>query len=267
MARATSWALRSSAMIESTRRASSTLRIHGARTRNARGSRPAGARPMPMAFFLAVLAVLLTVAAISIFVPGSPVEGVPRDPSARAARDLLLGRVVPFSGDLRFRSAFFGTPDPATRTHPIDRELLRRAQGLLERAHAAHPLEPRVVAALGHLEFARHHFDRAAAFYRRAIDLRAHCSEARLGLGVVLGLESEGVPDAFRRRALALEALAQFTAIRPESEITAEARFDRAVMLERVGRRGAARALVDRYFARDSSASAMALRRELDDAR
>ncbi len=251
-------------MFESAKHAAPALPIQGARRRSAGGVRPAGARPMPMAFFLAVLAALLTVAVISIFLPGTPVEGVPRDPSARAARDLLAGRVAPFSDGLRFRSAFFGTPDPAGHAHRADPALLIQAQTLLERAHAAHPLEPRVVAALGHLELTRRRFENAALLYRRAIDLRAHCSEARLGLGIVLGLESERAPDPLRRRSLALEALAQFTAIHPESDLAPEARFDRAVMLERVGRRSEARALFGRWFGRDSTASAMTLRRALE---
>jgi len=217
-----------------------------------------------MPFFLSVLGVLLAIAAISVLLPRTVVEGLPRDPSARAARDVLYGRVIPPCGGLRFRSAFLGESTPAAPAHPSDALLLHEGEQLLERAHEAHPLEPRVVAALGHLALARRHLEEAALLYRRAIDLRSHCSEARLGLGITLALESEATADALRRRALALESLSQFTALSGESELAPEAFYDRAVLLARVGRRSEAEHQADRYFARDSSrAWAQKLREEL----
>jgi hypothetical protein len=217
--------------------------------RPAMNAPPRISRPVPMALFVAVLGAMLAIAVISLFLPDTPVEGMPPDPSAQAARDLLFGHLMPACGDLRFASVFLGEAPPGLRTGPPDSALMARAEALLDRAREAHPFEPRVVAALGHLRFARRQPDRAAVLYRRAIFLRAHCSEAHLGLGVVLGLASERESDPLQRRALALEALAQFTAVRPASALALDALYDRAVMLLRVGRRAEAREAAGRFLA------------------
>ena len=195
------------------------------------------ARTLPAPVFPVALAALLAIAVASTFVPTRAVEGLPPDPSAHAARDLLYGRVAPAAGNLRFASVFFGDSaalGPAGAS--ADLALLERARMLLDRARQAHPFEPRVVAALGHLELARRRLASAEALYLHAIDLRAHCSEARLGLGVALSLEADGTADLFARRALQLRALAQFLAIGPGSEREREALYDRALLEERVGR-------------------------------
>ncbi|MBI1799303.1 MAG: hypothetical protein HYR73_06415 [Candidatus Eisenbacteria bacterium] len=214
-----------------------------------------GAHAVPMAFFIVVLAVLLVIAVGSLFIPVTPVEGLPADPSARAARDILWDRVMPATGGLRFRSAFLGELGARSPARPPDRGRIARARELLERSRAAHPFEPRVVAALGHLELARRRADRAETYYRRAIDLRAHCSEARLGLGVALALEAETTTDALLRRGLELRALAQFAAIGPRSECALDALYDRIEMLERVGRHAEARACAHEYRSRDSTSA------------
>ncbi|MGH7740831.1 MAG: hypothetical protein ACRENS_02285 [Candidatus Eiseniibacteriota bacterium] len=213
---------------------------------------------LPAPVFPAMLAILLVIAITSMFVPTSAVEGLPEDPSARAARDLLLGRVSFTTGDLRFGSVFFGdslmedlrrAPTPAASTAEFAR--LDRARALLGRAREAHPFEPRVVAALGHLELAERRLARAEALYRRAIDLRSYCTEARLGLGVALSLEADATADLFERRALRLRALAQFLAIGPGSERAREALYDRALLEERVGRHRDALESAREYFQRE----------------
>ena len=196
---------------------------------------------------------MLTIAGASLFLPTTVVEGMPDDPSARAARDLLLGQVMPACGGLRFGSAFMGELELPATVGPADPERLDRAQTLLRRAVRSHPFEPRLLAALGHLELARRRFEQAARLYRRAVDLRSHCSEARLGLGVALALEADMTTDALSRRALELASLAQFSAIDPRSERWLDAAFNRAQLLERVGRRAEAREATRRYLARDDS--------------
>jgi tetratricopeptide (TPR) repeat protein len=204
------------------------------------GGAPAGstgrARTLPAPVFPVMLAVLLAIAIVSAFVPTRAVEGLPADPSAHAARDLLYGRVAPAAGDLRFASVFFGDSAAPELAGAADPALLERARMLLDRAREAHPFEPRVVAALGHLELARRRLARAERLYLDAIDLRSHCTEARLGLGVALSVEADGTADLFARRALQLQALAQFFAIGPGSEREREALYDRALLEERVGR-------------------------------
>jgi len=196
----------------------------------------ADARTLPAPVFPAVLAVLLALAILSTFVPTREVEGLPPDPSARAARDLLYGHISLAAGDLRFGSVFLGDSAGVTHAGSADPALLARARALLERARKAHPFEPRVVAALGHLELAAREFGRAEALYQTAIDLRAHCTEARLGLGVALALQADATGDLFARRALQLRSLAQFLAIGPRSARAREALYDRALLEERVGR-------------------------------
>jgi hypothetical protein len=228
----------------------------------------APARAVPLTIFMLALATLLAISAISFFVPTVVVEGLPADPSARAARDLLAGRVMPQCSGLRFRSAFLGDLSPGPPVSRPDPALISGAQMLLERARIAHPLEPRVVAALGHLELVRRRLPRAEALYRHAIELRAHCTEARLGLGVALALEADTTSDPFARRALQLEALAQFTAVGARSENALAALYDRVRMLENVGRDADAKRRGAEYLARDStSVWAMRLREEIADAR
>ena len=204
------------------------------------GRVPRAARTLPTPVFPVVLAVLLALAIGSAFVTTHPVEGLPDDPSARAARDVLAGSAAPATGGLRFGSAFFGDSGIGLAAAP-DPAVIARARTLLERAHEAHPLEPRVVAALGHLALVERRLGAAEALYLTAIDLRSHCTEARLGLGVVLAVQADGSGDLFERRALQLRSLAQFLAIDGGSERMREALYDRAVMEERVGRHRDAR--------------------------
>ena len=191
------------------------------------------ARNLPAPVFPVVLAILLAIAVASAFVTTHAVEGLPDDPSARAARDVLSGCPAPAAGELRFGSVFFA--DSVAGHVPVA-AAIGRARALLERAREAHPFEPRVVAALGHLELAQRRLPQAEALYEHAIDLRAHCTEARLGLGVALAVEADGTGDLFARRELQLRALAQFLAIGTGSEREHEALYDGAVMAERVGR-------------------------------
>jgi hypothetical protein len=228
------------------------------------GAALASPRAVPLTIFVLTLALLLGIATVSFFVPTSVVEGLPADPSARAARDLVAGRVMPQCGGLRFRSAFLGDLSPGTHALRADPALILSAQMLLERSRGAHPFEPRVVAALGHLELARRHLQKAEELYRNAIELRAHCTEARLGLGVTLALEADTTADPLARRALQLEALAQFTAVGPKSENALPALYDRVRMLENVGREAEAKRRGDEYLARDStSVWAMRMREEI----
>lgn len=208
-------------------------------------------RSLPAPVFPVVLAVLLALAILSAWVPTREVEGLPADPSARAAHDLLWDRVTLPAGGLRFGSAFLGDSAASPRPASPDPARIEQARGLLERAHRAHPFEPRVVAALGHLELAERRLSRAERLYQSAIDLRSHCTEARLGMGVALAVEADGTGDLFARRGLQLRALAQFLTIGPGSERAREALYDRAVLEERVGRHRDALESAREYLARD----------------
>src|SRR6185436_16698024 len=84
-----------------------------------------------------------------------------------------------------------------------------RAESLLILALRRHPDDPRLHAAIGHLDLVRQRTNHAEQRYLAAIDLAPHHDEARLGLGVTLARRAELEPDPFRERRLQLRAIAQ----------------------------------------------------------
>ena len=76
--------------------------------------------------------------------------------------------------------------------------------------------------------------------------------EARLGLGVALALQADAEPDPSRARMLRLEAVAQFAAVDPRDPTIEPALYDRALLLDQVGRRPEALRVAREYAARDS---------------
>ena len=210
-----------------------------------------------MLVFLAVLATLAAIAVVALLRPERVREGLPSDARASAARDLLVGHVSLGFNGLRFGSALTGEASAARERLPGDERRLVEAESLLDVAWRTDRLDPRYPAALGHVALARGELARAERRYRAAIDLDAGCSEARLGLGVALAREALTQGDLLRTRALVLEAIGQFAAVRRESAWYAHALFDRALLLPDVGRETEARTLAAEYF-RDDSASAWA---------
>ena len=87
--------------------------------------------------------------------------------------------------------------------------------------------------------------------YRAVLYFGDHCPEAHLGLGVTLALEAQLERDLLRARALQLQAAAQFAAVSERDAPYLAALYDRAVMLERVGRRDEARRWARAYLALD----------------
>jgi len=223
---------------------------------------------MPILIFLAVIATLAAIAVVALLRPERVREGLPPDARADAARALLVGHVSLGFNGLRFGSALTGEASAARERLPGDERRLASAESLLDVAWRRHRLDPRYPAALGHVALARGALMRAERRYRTAIDLDAGCSEARLGLGVTLSREALTQGDLLRTRALVLEAVAQFAAVRRESAWYAHALFDRALLLPDVGRVGEARVLAAEYFRSDSaSAWADRLRARLTETR
>ncbi len=223
---------------------------------------PAVERSTPMLVFLALLAVLATIATVGLILPAHVLEGLPDLDLARAARDSLYGRVSLGFDGMRFGSALTGEATPLRKRTPLDAPRLSAAQSLLEGAHALRRLEPRILASLGHVALASGDYTGAERRYRSALDLRASCTEARLGLGVTLAREALLAGDLMRARALRLQAIAQFAAVPRASRWYAEALYDRALLLSQVGRRAEARRLGAEYFAQDSTSEWAASLRE-----
>jgi Flp pilus assembly protein TadD len=223
---------------------------------------------MPMLVFIAMLAGLAALAIVGLILPARVLEGLPELDLARAARDSLYGKVSLGFDGMRFGSALTGEATPLRTRSLLDQPRLSAAQSLLESAHRSRRFEPRIVAALGHVALASGDYAGAERRYRAALDLRASCAEARLGLGVTLARDALLVGDLIRARALRLQAIAQLAAVPRASRWYEDALYDRALLLPEVGRRAEARRLGAEYLAQDStSAWAAPLREALKAAR
>ena len=215
--------------------------------------------------FVAILAGLLVIAVFTLFAPAPPIVGLPQDPDALAARE-LVGSLTPVGGStLRFESALVAS-DPAARPlTAADAGRVERARELIERARVRLPGDPRLAVCIAHLDLAGRRYASAEAGYRRTLYFGDHCPDAHLGLGVTLALEAELERDVLRARALDLQAIAQFAAVRERDGPALAALYDRALLLARVGRDEEARRAAGAYYARDPGGPwAGRLRRELE---
>ena len=230
--------------------------------------------------FIAVLAVLLLVAVLPIVAPPGVLEGLPDDAEVRAAAARVRGMEPVPGSQLAFGSALFGTeslevgslaatPPPADAGAPLARDVaaLRGAGATLERARRRMRGDPRVRVFLAHLAFAEAERMSLAGDARRAARLSAiaereyravtagrdEVPEARMGLGLLFGWRASRERDAWQRRGLELRALAQFTAVRPSERTYPAALYDRALLLDRVGRSAEARRCAGEYLARDGT--------------
>jgi tetratricopeptide (TPR) repeat protein len=152
--------------------------------------------------------------------------------------------------ELRFASALSGdaAPDPAAAA---DHDRLAAARERLERVLERHPLEPRALTTLAHVELALRRDAAAESHYRLALEFTPHYGEARLGLGLALAQRSFQTGHALERRRLHLRALAQFAAVPADDPVSPSARYNRAVMAWMAGRRELAQGLADDYLSLD----------------
>jgi len=201
--------------------------------------------------FLAMLVGLLLLAVVTLFAPSPPVVGLPDDPDARAARELVRGLTPVRSGGLRFQSALLAADSSARPIAAADAWRITAAATLIERARARAPRDPRLTISMAHLDLARRRYVRAESGYRAALYFGDHCPDAHLGLGVTLALEAEIERDIVHARSLQLQAIAQFAAVRPRDEPWFAALYDRAVLLAQVGRLDEARRWAGVYFVHD----------------
>jgi tetratricopeptide (TPR) repeat protein len=221
-------------------------------------------RALPALAFLVILVALGVVAVMPMLRPPRIVTGLPADPDARAAAELLRDRLRFDAAGLRYRLAVIGDnrqPPPAA---PAVEPEVDRAAALLASARRRHPDDARLEAAAASLDLARHDLARAERGYREVLDRASHYGEARLGLGLALALEAAAATGDLEARRFRLEAIAQFAAVDPRDPAFEAALYDRALLLGRVGRRDEARALARDYLAGDGGSRwAAALRGEL----
>jgi tetratricopeptide (TPR) repeat protein len=205
---------------------------------------------LPAILFLLMLASLAAIATYSTFAKPRTAHGMPDDPDITAARALLEGHMRSPAQDLRFTSALAGdvAPGPAAAAH---HDPLAAARERLVRVLERHPLDPRVLTGLAHVELALRHGAAAESNYRLALEFTPHYGEARLGLGLALAQRSYRTTDALERRRLQLRALAQFAAVKTDDPAYECALFNRAMMAHFAGRSAEAQRLGDDYLSRD----------------
>ena len=209
-------------------------------------------RVLSIAGFIALMAMLAVIAAVSVLVPPRLVAGLPDDADVTAASAILHARLPMRTGILRFRSTLAGEAPPGAVFGGVEARLAERATLLLERARTRHRGDPRLEVALAHLDLARQRYALAERRYRAVTDRGVDSPEARLGLGVALALQADAEPDPARVRALRLEAIAQFAAVDPRDSTIEPALYDRALLLDQVGRRPEALRMAREYAAQDS---------------
>jgi hypothetical protein len=209
-------------------------------------------RVISIGVFVAFMVMLAVIATISVLVPPRLVAGLPDDPDVTAASASLHARLPMPAGALRFRSTLAGEAPPGAVFGAAEARLVENATLLLERARARHRGDPRIEVALAHLDLARRRHTLAERRYRAVTDRGVDSPEARLGLGVALALQADAEPDPSRARMLRLEAVAQFTAVDPRDPTIEPALYDRALLLDQVGRRTEALRVAREYAARDS---------------
>lgn len=210
-------------------------------------------RALPSLVFLGILVGLTAVAMHAVFTPSRAIEGLPDDPDVRAAQAIASTRLAFPTGGLRFHSQLTGDVPraPGEAPHP-DPAATSEVRALLERARARHPRDLRIRVALAHVDLSRHAFETAARGYRAVIDRGDRCGEAHMGLGVALARQASLEPDPLEARALALRAIAQFAAVRPDDPGHSAALYDRALLLADVGRTAEARRMADAFGRQDA---------------
>jgi len=194
-------------------------------------------RAMPALMFLGILALLLGVAFWPSVFPPKRIAGLPDDPDVFAAAVRLRAHIALPASELRFESALTGDVIPGMRAAPDADERLADAAALLDQAHSRFAQDVRMQVARAALDLVRHRYRDAERRYRSALNRYTNYPEARLGLGVTLGLAGQLERNPLAQRQRFLRAIAQFSAVGPRDAEYEEALYDRALLLERVGRR------------------------------
>ena len=214
------------------------------------GAKPAAWSAASLALFGLILVSLLGIGWCELARAPRLTQGLPADPAIRAAAAALGGPLPVTSGDLRFESWLdreAGVPAVSRRPSP-DLARLAEAEGWAREAKRRHRRDPRLECLLGHIDLARHRYEAAEGHYAAAVARAARYGEARLGYGVTLALHARTEGNGRRARALTLRAIAQLAAVDARDPFYLPALYDRALLLDRVGRPKDAAAAARRYL-------------------
>jgi tetratricopeptide (TPR) repeat protein len=206
---------------------------------------------LPALVFLGLMAGLLAVAAVANWLRPDHPRGLPDDEAMLAEARLPDASFGVLAPGLRFRASAFGGEPAGNANDAATLARIGETERVLGHWARRHPGEPRVRAALGALALARHDYAAAAAHYREACERSPHYGEGRLGWGVALALDASRTHDPWLRRTLMLRAIAQFAAVDPAEPDYPHALFNRARLLEEVGRQQEATAFARRYLTQD----------------
>jgi len=207
-------------------------------------------RAIPALMFLGILALLLAVAFWPSVFPPKRIAGLPDDPDVFAAANQLRAHVTLPATELRFESALTGDAVSGVPRAPDADERIAQAEVLLDQANKRFRHDVRMHVARAALDVVQQRYRSAEQRYQGAVDRYSNYPEARLGLGVALALAGELERGSLAQRQRFLRAIAQFAAVTPRDAEYEEALFNRAILLERVGRRDEAARCAREYVAR-----------------
>ena len=189
--------------------------------------------------FALLLFALLGIAVCQSLQQPRLVEGLPDDPAIHAATLVLGGPLLVSAGDLRFETSLDRVAAGELTVPPplaADLKRLGEAERWVREGQHRHRWDPRFECLLGHLDMARHRYEMAERHYATAVGRASRYGEARLGYGVTLALHAETEGDQRRARSLTLRAIGQLAAVDARDPFYLPALYDRALLLERVGR-------------------------------
>ncbi len=211
------------------------------------------ARPSvpPAVSFLIILAGFALLGVLGLFWKPASVSGLPEDADVAAAADLVRGRLRLPDDVLRLHSTLLGDGEAGELFTARHRAVVDRSDRLLEAARARAPRDPRIDAARAGLALMRRDMTRAERGFRAALARAEGYGEARVGLGAALALRADATSDGHLQRKLLLEAIGQFAAVEERDPAYAAALYDRAVLLDRVGRRPEAMRVAASYLEHD----------------
>ena len=203
-----------------------------------------------MVAFVLIMAALLVIGLMGRVRRPPPAVATPGGVEVESAVDSLRDGLAVVT-DLRFHSSIPRGPRGPRAIIGATSGQIEAAERLLMEAQRRSPRSVRLATWLGHLDLARHRYDRAERRYRTAVDLAPADGESRLGLGVTLAMMARTDGDPGRDRAWTLQAIAQFASVPETDSLYLAALYNRIVLLAQVGRNDEARTLAQRYRERD----------------
>jgi hypothetical protein len=214
-------------------------------------TRPVAWSPTSTILLATLLAILLGLGVWQMLQSPRLVQGLPDDPAVHAALTMLNGPLLVSAGDLRFETSLDREATGELSAPPqltADMKRFGDAERWIREGQSRHRWDPRFECLLGHLDVARHRYEMAERHYSTAVSRASRYGEARLAYGVTLALNAETEGDQRRARGLLLRAIGQLAAVDARDPFYLPALYDRALLLDRVGRPKDAVAAARRYL-------------------